>query len=70
MDIKLEEKVQKMINSIVEDLRNLGFIVKNPEISLESAYIEEIGEPIDKINTAVKISIEMYIPDKYVKVEL
>jgi len=70
MDIKLEEKIQEAISSVIEELRDLGLIVKNPEISLESANMQEIGEPIEKINATVKVSIEMYIPDKFVKVEL
>jgi len=70
MEIKITKQAQAILDQKINDLKNAGFLVKRPEVEIYASPVSEVGGAIDKINVAVKINIEMYVPDKFVKVEL
>lgn len=70
MEVSINKQAQVILDQKINDLKNAGFLVKRPEIEICSSPVSEVGGAMDKINVAVKINIEMYVPDKFVKVEL
>jgi len=71
MRIKLNEEAKKAIEDAVQQLRNFGFIVKNPEFSLYAADVAVTGEELkEELQAVLKITFELYVPDKYLQMEI
>ena len=71
MRIKLNEEAKKAIEDAVQRLRDFGFIVKNPEFSLYAADVTVTGEELkEELQAILKITFELYVPDKYLRMEI
>ena len=70
MEIRISKQAQAILEQKINELANAGFLVKKPEIDVYTSPISEIGDSLNKVNIAVKINVEMFVPDKFLKVEL
>ena len=69
MEISIEKQTQAILDQKINELRSAGFLVKQPEVEVYSSPVSEVGEAVNKVNVVVKINVEMYVPDKFIRVK-
>ena len=67
MEISIEKQARVILEQKINELNNAGFIVKKPVIEIQSSHSIDNE---DSLNLVVKINVEMFVPDKFIRVEL
>jgi len=66
MEISIEKQAQAILDQKINELRSAGFLVKQPEVEV---YSSPVSDDASRLNVVVKINVEMYVPDKFIRVK-
>jgi len=66
MEISIEKQAQAVLDQKINELRSAGFLVKQPEVEV---YSSPVSDDASRLNVVVKINVEMYVPDKFIRVK-
>ena len=70
MEISIEKQARIILEQKINELKNTGFLVKRPEVEVYTSPVSEVGDNLNKVNVVVKINVEMYVPEKFIRVKL